>query len=32
MITLGLMMLIVEELVFAPLERRTSSWRRTATA
>lgn len=32
MICLGLMMLIVEELVFAPLERRTSSWRRTANA
>jgi NitT/TauT family transport system permease protein/taurine transport system permease protein/sulfonate transport system permease protein len=32
MITLGLMMLIVEEFVFAPLEARTRSWRRTATA
>jgi ABC-type nitrate/sulfonate/bicarbonate transport system permease component len=32
MICLGLMMLIVEELVFAPLERRTSSWRRAAAA
>jgi len=32
MICLGLMMLIIEELVFAPLERRTSSWRRTANA
>lgn len=29
MICLGVMMLIVEELVFAPLEKRTSSWRRT---
>lgn len=32
MICLGLMMLIIEELVFAPLERRTNSWRRAATA
>jgi NitT/TauT family transport system permease protein/taurine transport system permease protein/sulfonate transport system permease protein len=32
MITLGLLMLIVEEFVFAPLENRTSSWRRTDTA
>jgi ABC-type nitrate/sulfonate/bicarbonate transport system permease component len=32
MICLGALMLIVEELVFAPLEKRTSSWRRTASA
>jgi NitT/TauT family transport system permease protein/taurine transport system permease protein/sulfonate transport system permease protein len=32
MVCLGLLMLIVEELVFAPLEKRTSSWRRVATA
>jgi sulfonate transport system permease protein len=32
MITLGLLMLIVEEFVFSPLENRTRSWRRTATA
>jgi NitT/TauT family transport system permease protein/taurine transport system permease protein/sulfonate transport system permease protein len=32
MITLGLLMLIVEEFIFAPLEDRTRSWRRTATA
>jgi NitT/TauT family transport system permease protein/taurine transport system permease protein/sulfonate transport system permease protein len=32
MISLGLLMLIVEEFVFAPLEARTRSWRRTATA
>jgi ABC-type nitrate/sulfonate/bicarbonate transport system permease component len=32
MICLGLLMLIVEELGFAPLEKRTNSWRRVATA
>jgi NitT/TauT family transport system permease protein/taurine transport system permease protein/sulfonate transport system permease protein len=32
MIVLGVLMLTVEEIVFAPLEQLTSSWRRTATA
>jgi ABC-type nitrate/sulfonate/bicarbonate transport system permease component len=32
MICLGLLMLIVEELVFTPLEKRTNSWRRIVTA
>jgi ABC-type nitrate/sulfonate/bicarbonate transport system permease component len=32
MVCLGLLMLIFEELIFAPLEKRTSSWRRVATA
>jgi len=32
MIILGVLMLMVEELVFAPLEKRTSYWRRTANA
>jgi len=32
MICLGAMMLVIEELVFGPLERRTRSWRRQANA
>lgn len=32
MICLGGLMLMVEELIFAPMERRTDSWRRTAPA
>jgi NitT/TauT family transport system permease protein/taurine transport system permease protein/sulfonate transport system permease protein len=28
MIVLGVMMLVVEEVIFAPLERRTATWRR----
>jgi ABC-type nitrate/sulfonate/bicarbonate transport system permease component len=32
MICLGLLMLLFEELIFAPLERRTRSWRHVATA
>jgi ABC-type nitrate/sulfonate/bicarbonate transport system permease component len=31
MVTLGVLMLVVEELVFAPLENRTSFWRRTVS-
>jgi ABC-type nitrate/sulfonate/bicarbonate transport system permease component len=30
MIVLGVLMLVVEELIFAPLERRTGAWRRAA--
>ncbi len=32
MISLGVLMLVVEELVFGPLEQRTRSWRRLATS
>jgi ABC-type nitrate/sulfonate/bicarbonate transport system permease component len=31
MVTLGVIMLVVEELIFSPLENRTRFWRRSVT-